>query len=841
METIKEDCGRPLEQCDRMFISTPEGARNGTFSAPHMDIAPRKSGSPNRRESSTGGAGNRSPVRQCLYTFIAQPGERVDVTFTTFRVRGTPPECNHEYLDIYSEVQDPAADLIESPFGGRFCGRIYPRRRISVYRTLVISFYTDFPNDTANVFRGTYEFINASRFILGTPASPGSICSFNIHGSQKREGDFYSPTYPGVYPKNLDCQYRFIGTKGQRIRLEFMDFDLSFGGSHCPFDTVKVYDGPDDGPGTPLIGTYCGQQRSLEVFSSAETLFVRFRTLKRQADSQNRGFAGWFEFSEKFAKLDFISENGEHIRGSECDQKILSRKESTGTVYSPNWPLLYTASVVCKYFIYGLEDAQHLEKVRLNFEKVDINASDAECSDAFVKVYLQGQEERGEMESFDHAFCGDTVPPPLRSEGPRLMLVFSSANTQGQGFKATYTFETDYKIPGTPSPGKGCYFSYVSESQLSGEFNSPRYPSNYPSRTMCEYVFLGKPDEQVKIVFKYFRTRSDSSTTQYNDGCEEDWLEIYEQNEKGQEKKYGRYCSSAAPGPIVTDLGYHTVRVVLHTDDQGVAGGFSANYYFLKNVTRYGDCGLNVTGLDGGILTSPGYPENYKNDRQLCNWWITVKPKRRIHFYFTMFHVEGEPTDRGCPSAVVRVWPDPNGVGPPVELCGETLTNETREIMSTGNTLKVQFMTAAKAVGNRGFKAVWSEIRDDDEHCSALKSTSSAIGNSRPFAGGVRCAASSRCISAKLVCNGVANCGPGDDSDEVNCMRSSGMNLFIVTIAASFFVAGCTLLMICASCTSKRSWRGRTRLMFPPAEEDDSSPHPAAPNIHYSINCMDDV
>ena len=52
-----------------------------------------------------------------------------------------------------------------------------------------------------------------------------------------------------------------------------------------------------------ITGTYCGQQRSLEVFSSAETLFVRFRTLKRQADSQNRGFAGWFEFSEKFAKL----------------------------------------------------------------------------------------------------------------------------------------------------------------------------------------------------------------------------------------------------------------------------------------------------------------------------------------------------------------------------------------------------------------------------------------------------------------------------------------------------------------------------------------------------------
>lgn len=73
----------------------------------------------------------------------------------------------------------------------------------------------------------------------------------------------------------------------------------------------------------------------------------------------------------------------------------------------------------------------------------------------------------------------------------------------------------NYEYIGTPSPNKGCYFSYVSESQQTGEFNSPRYPANYPSMTTCEYHFLGRSDEQVKIVFNYFKTRSDSSTTQY--------------------------------------------------------------------------------------------------------------------------------------------------------------------------------------------------------------------------------------------------------------------------------------------------------------------------------------
>lgn len=45
----------------------------------------------------------------------------------------------------------------------------------------------------------------------------------------------------------------------------------------------------------------------------------------------------------------FSGENdGVHIRGSECDQKILSKKESIGYVYSPNYPFPYIPKVVCR-------------------------------------------------------------------------------------------------------------------------------------------------------------------------------------------------------------------------------------------------------------------------------------------------------------------------------------------------------------------------------------------------------------------------------------------------------------------------------------------------------------
>lgn len=72
----------------------------------------------------------------------------------------------------------------------------------------------------------------------------------------------------------------------------------------CPFDFVKVYDGPDNT--SALIGTYCGQQRNLVLYSSESSLLVHFFTLSRTAVTQNRGFKGIYEFSEGFVKLDFI-------------------------------------------------------------------------------------------------------------------------------------------------------------------------------------------------------------------------------------------------------------------------------------------------------------------------------------------------------------------------------------------------------------------------------------------------------------------------------------------------------------------------------------------------------
>ncbi|EEB14888.1 hypothetical protein Phum_PHUM333350, partial [Pediculus humanus corporis] len=417
-----------------------------------------------------------------------------------------------------------------------------------------------------------------------------------------------------------------------------------------------------------------------------------------------------FEFIFYRDFIDFIKDGGEHIRGSECDQKILSKKESSGHVYSPNYPFPYIPKIVCRYFIYGMQDSQHLERVKLEFFKFEIpKGSKGDCSDGYLKLYLKGQEATDSYDKYDHELCGgESNPSVMTSEGPRLVMVFSSGELQ------------EYKIPGTAAPDGSCTFTYSSISRKKGEFNSPRYPSNYPSETNCTYLFMATPNEQVTIVFDHFKVRADGANST------SDWLEIY-QVYRFNEKLVGRYCGMTAPGPIESNRGATGLKIILHTDHEGVYSGFKASPNFP----------LNYEGPGRGLAS------------KTCNWFIKVKPKHKILLYFEIFAVEGEPSGKGCPAAVVRLWTSNDGM--PLELCGEKTAEEKWEYISDSNTMRISFISADKSAGAQGFRAIWTEFSKDEE-CSEFL-----------------CSESKLCIAQKLRCNRVANCGAKDTSDELNC------------------------------------------------------------------------
>jgi hypothetical protein len=46
------------------------------------------------------------------------------------------------------------------------------------------------------------------------------------------------------------------------------------------------------------------------------------------------------------------------------------------------------------------------------------------CGDGYLKVYTKGQEEKYHYDKHDYEFCGTATPPVVKTEGPRLVLLF---------------------------------------------------------------------------------------------------------------------------------------------------------------------------------------------------------------------------------------------------------------------------------------------------------------------------------------------------------------------------------------------------------------------------------
>jgi len=631
--------------CNKQFLSTVEFS-SGNFEAPSrlsskpFTVLRNEQGNLSIRINDT-----RSDFKpmHCVYKFIAKDDERVVLNFSTFRLRGSEPECSHEYVDILVKLKP--GDNIESSLNnespnGRFCTSIMPRKIVSLHNMIVLIVYTDLepPSGRRPMFSGTFEFVKVKLMNQIGPAESNSLCTHTVYGINRRDGEFQSITYPGVYVKGLRCKYKFIGEPNQRIRLEFLDLDLYSGGSHCPFDSIKVYDGPEESD--QIINTLCGSHRSVIIFSTKAAMLVTFTTLDREAEIQNRGFSAYFEFGDKFVDPNFIQgSNAKHIRGSECDQRIISYRATKGSIVSPRSS--HHPNAICRYIFEGLQTSLDYEKVLLKFVEFDLktvraidynqtngtttstftaaftatttpptnsnnmllinqtmnssqdfsssnapNSSSDQCPDNYVRLYTgeQKPDQRQDPNDYDYIFCGNETPQSIESDAASLLMEYNSGSIGGY-FRAEYAFTLDFRIPGL-QVSTGCDFVYRSEYLKTGTFNSPRHPSWYINDMNCSYTFMTKPDETLLLQFGTFKMSNsfNEKVLGYNEACKgEDSVEILELALDSTEQKVidqselGTYCGTTTPGPL---LSFRPIRINFRTNREQVHYGFSAIYNF---------------------------------------------------------------------------------------------------------------------------------------------------------------------------------------------------------------------------------------------------------------------
>ncbi|KAI1702286.1 CUB domain-containing protein [Ditylenchus destructor] len=576
---------------------------------------------------------------QCIYTFVADRGQRVKLEFTGFQLAGTADNCDMEYIDVYSELETPSDDLLSASLGGRYCGTVSPHVRISLHSVLVLVFHSRVGDRrTEKLFlEGHYQFINENRFIPGTrmPESAGK-CAFLVEPKKKRHGSILSPTYPGTYPSNFHCIYLLKGNTGDRIRLFFRDFDIYFGGEHCPYDSVTIYDGHSTSD--PILRKVCGLQQRLEMFSFGSNLLIEFNTTD-PVKNDPRGFIIDYEFSDRFVDVKKLirGQRGiSHLRGSECDIRVLSNRESVHYIESPNYPGMYPPNTTCTYILDGLQGDQNLEKVILKFETIElVSHVEAESNSSLIKSdHHLASSSRAEFDECSHgSFVGVAVKPtsigavlsnaeeslydatlcdrlpsnspkfgPYTSQGPRIVIVFGSVDTAAadssqadsstalatksrengrevHGFRARVEFKTDFGVPGeSMGDSNKCMFRFKNKL---GSFNSPRYPANYPLDTNCTYFITGEPGDQILLYFVQFALFEENSKEECRD-----YLEIYDvlRDSKGVEtyQLQAKHCWTVFPGPTISTFGAYEMKVVFSSDFFGTANGFNAFYEIRK-------------------------------------------------------------------------------------------------------------------------------------------------------------------------------------------------------------------------------------------------------------------
>jgi len=98
-------------------------------------------------------------------------------------------------------------------------------------------------------------------------------------------GEIISPGYPDEYPRNVETSWLVQLPPGKFIELSFTSFDTEVH-YDCSFDSLTIYDGASDA--FSVLGKYCGRSLPLNLISSSNQLFLRFKS--DYHNSRDKGF-----------------------------------------------------------------------------------------------------------------------------------------------------------------------------------------------------------------------------------------------------------------------------------------------------------------------------------------------------------------------------------------------------------------------------------------------------------------------------------------------------------------------------------------------------------------------
>ncbi|KAG7161827.1 Cubilin-like 2 [Homarus americanus] len=561
---------------------------------------------------------------ECEWTVNAGPGNSLRLDFIEFDLEETDG-CNLNYVEVHE--RDPTGPLLLHNCTTSSTSLPAP---ITVREYLWIKFRSDINGVGARGFLASYSLLFGN----------------SLYGES---GEVTSPLYPHTYMGAEDITWTITVPWGKYVSITFLDMDIESNPvvDECNAGLV-IYNGPSS-EYSSVLGTFCGYETPSEpILTGRRSVLVRlnFRHVhegsrfKFRYDavsrSENMGqshLAGASNNCSYMVSINGSSEisnpghpgyannlNCEWIIEAPPHEKIkifimFELEESSscfydyigvydvcggflegaeGVISSPKFPDNYPSGQDCQWSIrVGIG-----KTIRLEFDTFRVANSTSTCGGDYLLIRNGGTQSSPFLGA--GKFCGLSTPQIGESSSNILLLRFVTDNSiHEKGFKLRY-----YEQAAT------CGGQHRLTADLPRlTIHSPNFPNSPNPYTECSWTILAPSEKTISLHF-------DDTFTIPNlfGSCDQAFIEVRDGGTIISPPLLDKFCGTINPGTVHTTGSAIYVRYYNNITEHHP--GFQAD-------ATIDTCGGSYNAIDGGYLSTPGFPGPYAHDLN-CTWRIVA-------------------------------------------------------------------------------------------------------------------------------------------------------------------------------------------------------------------------
>ncbi|CAI2357829.1 unnamed protein product [Caenorhabditis sp. 36 PRJEB53466] len=519
------------------------------------------------------------PNSDCQWTIHVDENSQVAIEFVYFHLE-QHKECIYDRL-ILTEGTPKSHEVTET-----FCGLIEKKTVVSKTSQISLRFFSDNSVQKSGFELRFSKELNecateknvCHHYCVNTVggfkcacrvgyslSSNGFSCDSTCGGYLKSSnGSIASPNFPEMYPSSKTCVWEIEAPEGYHIFLNFTKFNVEGMRTECAYDYVKIGDSEKlcGEYHEPLLFTTPRNRVRIEFSSDSSVerdgFFANFIADFDECQNDNAGCEhscqnrlGSYVCTCNAGYI--LAEDKHNCKEGSCFFEV---NAPAGDINSPNHLNDYPKGQNCSWHFVTTPG----HRLMLTFSSFQVEEH-SQCKYDAVSVF-DGGDGSSQLAG---VFCGLAPPPLLLSSSNELYLTFTSdASVSRRGFQAHYTSVCGGRLSAESTPGH--IYSHAT-------FSDSKYGKNQD----CSWSVTAKsPGRGVRIHFSTFNIESE-------EGCQYDYIEIYDGSEATPELLIGRYCGDAIPEPV-TSTGSELL-LIMHTDNAEEEKGFVAEYREAKRST----------------------------------------------------------------------------------------------------------------------------------------------------------------------------------------------------------------------------------------------------------------